>query len=255
MPRQPRCRAKAQRNHNPRVGGSSPSSGMRSACKYVEFRRFVRAEGHAESLSVSCSLHPSMSALRSKGDSRGRAFLSPACPPGDSSPPDRAHASEDWPQRPLRVQPVFLVVRGRPAASPALGRVALRRAGPRRCRDTSGQRWRSYGNEQWEFDAEDFMRRREEHQRHPGRRGRSPQLRPASRFGERRRAPARLTEAVMATTVVPRPNPSAARARAGRPRRPAASCASRSAIPTRRRQQAPSGTRDRRGGRRRRRRG
>ena len=27
------CRAKAQRNHNPRVGGSSPSSGMRSGCK------------------------------------------------------------------------------------------------------------------------------------------------------------------------------------------------------------------------------
>ena len=32
-PRKPLCRAKAPRNHNPRVGGSSPSSGMRSACK------------------------------------------------------------------------------------------------------------------------------------------------------------------------------------------------------------------------------
>jgi hypothetical protein len=32
-PRKWRCRAKALRNHNPRVGGSSPSSGMRSACK------------------------------------------------------------------------------------------------------------------------------------------------------------------------------------------------------------------------------
>jgi hypothetical protein len=32
-PRKRRCRAKALRNHNPRVGGSSPSSGMRSACK------------------------------------------------------------------------------------------------------------------------------------------------------------------------------------------------------------------------------
>ena len=29
------------------------------------------------------------------------------------------------------------------------------------CRDPSGQWWRSYGNEQWEFDAEGFMRRRE----------------------------------------------------------------------------------------------
>src|SRR4051812_24872999 len=29
------------------------------------------------------------------------------------------------------------------------------------CRDTSGQWWRSYGNEQWEFDAEGYMRRRE----------------------------------------------------------------------------------------------
>ena len=29
------------------------------------------------------------------------------------------------------------------------------------CRDTSGQWWRSYGNEQWEFDGEGYMRRRE----------------------------------------------------------------------------------------------
>ena len=28
-------------------------------------------------------------------------------------------------------------------------------------RDASGQCWRSYGNEQWEFDAEGYMRRRE----------------------------------------------------------------------------------------------
>jgi hypothetical protein len=28
-------------------------------------------------------------------------------------------------------------------------------------RDGSGQWWRSYGNEQWEFDAEGYMRRRE----------------------------------------------------------------------------------------------
>jgi nuclear transport factor 2 (NTF2) superfamily protein len=29
------------------------------------------------------------------------------------------------------------------------------------CRDESGRWWRSYGNEQWEFDAEGYMRRRE----------------------------------------------------------------------------------------------
>ena len=29
------------------------------------------------------------------------------------------------------------------------------------CRDADGQWWRSYGNEQWEFDAEGYMRRRE----------------------------------------------------------------------------------------------
>jgi nuclear transport factor 2 (NTF2) superfamily protein len=29
------------------------------------------------------------------------------------------------------------------------------------CRDTSGQWWRSYGNELWEFDDEGYMRRRE----------------------------------------------------------------------------------------------
>ena len=29
------------------------------------------------------------------------------------------------------------------------------------CHDGSGQWWRSYGNEQWEFDADGYMRRRE----------------------------------------------------------------------------------------------
>ena len=29
------------------------------------------------------------------------------------------------------------------------------------CRDADGRWWRSYGNEQWEFDAEGLMRRRE----------------------------------------------------------------------------------------------
>ena len=29
------------------------------------------------------------------------------------------------------------------------------------CRDASGRWWRSYGNEQWEFDDEGYMRRRE----------------------------------------------------------------------------------------------
>jgi uncharacterized protein len=29
------------------------------------------------------------------------------------------------------------------------------------CRDAGGQWWRSYGNEQWEFDADGLMRRRE----------------------------------------------------------------------------------------------
>jgi uncharacterized protein len=29
------------------------------------------------------------------------------------------------------------------------------------CRDASGQWWRSYGNENWEFDSEGLMRRRE----------------------------------------------------------------------------------------------
>src|SRR4051794_15672015 len=29
------------------------------------------------------------------------------------------------------------------------------------CRDAAGQWWRSYGNEQWEFDDEGYMRRRE----------------------------------------------------------------------------------------------
>lgn len=29
------------------------------------------------------------------------------------------------------------------------------------CRDSSGQWWRSYGNELWEFDAQGLMRRRE----------------------------------------------------------------------------------------------
>src|SRR3954465_15335608 len=29
------------------------------------------------------------------------------------------------------------------------------------CRDATGQWWRCYGNEQWEFDAQGYMRRRE----------------------------------------------------------------------------------------------
>ena len=29
------------------------------------------------------------------------------------------------------------------------------------CHDAAGQWWRSYGNEQWEFDADGLMRRRE----------------------------------------------------------------------------------------------
>ena len=29
------------------------------------------------------------------------------------------------------------------------------------CRDASGQWWRGYGNEQWEFDEKGYMRRRE----------------------------------------------------------------------------------------------
>src|SRR5919199_5743944 len=29
------------------------------------------------------------------------------------------------------------------------------------CRDPSGEWWRSYGNEQWEFDSDGYMRRRE----------------------------------------------------------------------------------------------
>ena len=29
------------------------------------------------------------------------------------------------------------------------------------CRDADGQWWRSYGNENWEFDAHGLMRRRE----------------------------------------------------------------------------------------------
>ena len=50
-----RYRAKALRNHNPRVGGSSPSSGMRSACKSVLF--FI--DGHAEYIPrASCNSFP-----------------------------------------------------------------------------------------------------------------------------------------------------------------------------------------------------
>ena len=41
-PLKPSYRAKEQRNHNPRVGGSSPSSGMRSACKRAIYRIRVK---------------------------------------------------------------------------------------------------------------------------------------------------------------------------------------------------------------------
>ena len=49
------CRAKAQRNHNPRVGGSSPSSGMISACKMA----LSAQDGHAECIPRSLAYSPS----------------------------------------------------------------------------------------------------------------------------------------------------------------------------------------------------
>ena len=49
-------------------------------------------------------------------------------------------------------------------------------------RDASGQWWRSYGNEQWEFDADGYMRRpRGVDQRRRDRGIRAPDLRPAPR--------------------------------------------------------------------------
>ena len=61
-------------------------------------------------------------------------------------------------------------------------------------RDASGQWWRSYGNEQWEFDAEGYMRRREASINDVAdRRDRSPHRRPASRGGARLAAAAGLS--------------------------------------------------------------
>ena len=61
-------------------------------------------------------------------------------------------------------------------------------------RDASGQWWRSYGNEQWEFDAEGYMRRREASINDVrDRRDRPAHLRPAARIRTRRTAAAGLT--------------------------------------------------------------
>ena len=54
--------------------------------------------------------------------------------------------------------------------------------------DAAGQWFRSYGNENWEFDAEGLMRRREasiNDRAHPGER--APDLRPSTRVRDRRR--------------------------------------------------------------------
>ena len=68
-----RCRAKAHRNHNPRVGGSSPSSGMRKACNSAVFS----LEGHAE-------YHSACPPLRKsgfQGDMRRHALVVDRCVP------------------------------------------------------------------------------------------------------------------------------------------------------------------------------
>jgi hypothetical protein len=64
------CRAKAPRNHNPRVGGSSPSSGMRSPCKLA----LSAVEGLAE-----CILrrYPVAPYLRLRLEARARTGAAP----------------------------------------------------------------------------------------------------------------------------------------------------------------------------------
>ena len=86
-PRKRRCRAKEQRNHNPRVGGSSPSSGMRSACKPA----LSLVDGHAEYIPrVPRSGFRDLAALR--GTARASlTFMSPRMSPGgDPEPPNRS---------------------------------------------------------------------------------------------------------------------------------------------------------------------
>ena len=74
--------------------------------------------------------------------------------------------------------------------------------------DAAGQWWRSYGNEQWEFDAEGYMRRREASINDVAhRRARAPHPRAAPGVRARRAAAARLTTALAPPVARPSQSP------------------------------------------------
>jgi hypothetical protein len=86
QPRSWLCRAKEQRNHNPRVGGSSPSSGMRRACKSA----LSAQEGHAEYIPRVRALWPPDSAVCRGVVSASLTFQSPGQSPGRPTQRGRA---------------------------------------------------------------------------------------------------------------------------------------------------------------------
>jgi hypothetical protein len=86
--RKRRPRAKAPRNHNPRVGGSSPSSGMRSACKSA----LSAQGGDAEYIPRVRAQWPPDSAVCRGVVSASLTFQSPGQSPG--GPTQRAGAGD-----------------------------------------------------------------------------------------------------------------------------------------------------------------
>jgi nuclear transport factor 2 (NTF2) superfamily protein len=100
-----------------------------------------------------------------KNDLRGAAVRPPLPPFNEETARQKVQAAEDaWNTRdPERVAGAYAedsewrnrdeFFAGRPAIVEFLRR--------KWSRDESGQWWRSYGNEQWEFDDEGYMRRRE----------------------------------------------------------------------------------------------
>jgi hypothetical protein len=117
------CRAKEQRNHNPRVGGSSPSSGMRSACRSCCLARFSRERDTRNHVASGAHVTPRfrLSAVRAnRGTVRS---CPPACPPRTRS---------DGPLHPADT-PCDCETSGAPNGACFLGLTARDRPDDRRC--------------------------------------------------------------------------------------------------------------------------
>ena len=114
-----RRRAKAQRNHNPRVGGSSPSSGMRSVCTsaLIGAERGICSAGAMCRGMVMCSSREHGPAVRGRRLRRLRMNRRRPC----ARPPHCSAAERSW------WSPDGLTIAERPRGPRRPGRASTRR--------------------------------------------------------------------------------------------------------------------------------